>query len=121
MHRLTEAIEHVTGRSLSTVDWSSYPEATNAAIARDFLREINEHEIDARERQIRDEFVRRLEQKGRSNPELFLPVDGARDIIAESGRKKHRTAIATGCWRESAHTKLRLAPGIASSLIPPRS
>lgn len=104
-----EAIEQVTGRSLSTVDWSSYPEATNTAIAQDFLREIGEKEIELRERHIREEFVRRLEDKGRSNPELFRPIDGAREIIAHLRRKKYSIAIATGCWRESAHSKLRMA------------
>lgn len=104
-----EAIEHVTGRSLSTVDWSSYPEATNAAIAQDFLREGGEQEIEIRERQIRDEFVRRLEEKRRINPELFRPIDGALEIITDLRRKNYNIAIATGCWKESAHAKLRLA------------
>lgn len=103
------AIEHVTGRSLSTVDWSNYPEATNAAIAQDFLREGGETMIELRERQIREEFVRRLEDTGRANPELFRPIDGALDMIADLRRKNYSIAIATGCWCESAHTKLRLA------------
>jgi phosphoglycolate phosphatase-like HAD superfamily hydrolase len=104
-----EAIEHVTDRSLSTVDWASYPEATNAAIAQDFLREGGEQDTGLRERQIQDEFVRRLEEKGRINPDLFRPIDGAPEIIDDLRRNSYSIAIATGCWHESAHTKLRLA------------
>ncbi len=104
-----ETIEHVVGRSLATVDWSSYPEATNAAIARDFLRECGEQEIEIRERQIREEFVRRLEDRGRRDPGLFRPIDGALEIINDLRRKNYSIAIATGCWQESAHAKLRLA------------
>lgn len=112
-----EAIEHVTGRSLSTVDWPSYPEATNAAIAQDFLREGGEQEIAIRERQIREEFVRRLEDKGRRDPGLFRPIDGALEIVDDLRRKNYIIAIATGCWQESAHIKLRLA-GFDVSGIP---
>ncbi len=104
-----EAVERVTGRSLSTVDWSRYPEATNAAIAQDFLREIGERGIETGGRRIRDEFVRLLEEKGRSDLELFRPIEGAREIVSALRRKNYRMAIATGCWRESAHVKLRLA------------
>jgi phosphoglycolate phosphatase-like HAD superfamily hydrolase len=103
------AIEQVTGRSLSTVDWSSYPEATNAAITKDFLHECGEKEMALRERQIREEFVRRLEDKGRKNPGLFRPIDGALEIINDLRMKNYSIAIATGCWQESAHAKLRLA------------
>lgn len=104
-----EAVEHVTGRSLSTVDWSSYPEATNSAIAQDFLREGGEKKIGIRERQIREEFVRLLEEKGRKDAGLFRPIDGALEIIGNLRKNNYGLAVATGCWRESARVKLRLS------------
>jgi phosphoglycolate phosphatase-like HAD superfamily hydrolase len=104
-----EAIEHVMGRTLATVDWTAYPEATNAAIVQDFLRDCGEREIEALERRIREEFVLRLEDAGRRDPTLFRPMDGALDMIDCLGRKKYDIAIATGCWHESAHAKLRLS------------
>jgi len=104
-----EAIEHVMGRSLATVDWSAYPEATNAAIVQDFLRECGEKEVASLERRIREEFVLRLEDAGRRAPELFRPIDGALDLFACLGSRRYDMAIATGCWHESAHAKLRLS------------
>lgn len=103
------AVKRVTGRSLSTVDWSSYPEATNSAIAQDFLRIGGEPDIGTGERQIREEFVRLLEEKGRQDAVLFRPIDGALEIINGLKRNSCGIAIATGCWRESARVKLRLA------------
>lgn len=102
-----EAIESVTGHSLASVDWSRYPEATSAAIVQDLLSEIGIPDVVATEQLILDEFVARLGAEAQREPALFKPVDGALELFEELRRaEKHKIAIATGCWRESARLKL---------------
>lgn len=105
-----EAFEAVTGRSLATVDWSLYPEATSAAIVQDILSEMGiENAVDTEQR-ILEDFIARLETEARRKPELFRPVDGALELF-EDLRQSHtyKVAIATGDWHESAKLKLRLS------------
>lgn len=102
-----EAIESVTGHSLASVDWSLYPEATSAAIVQDLLSNIGIPDVVATEQLILDEFIALLDAEAERKPELFQPVEGALELFEELRRgEKHKVAIATGCWRESARLKL---------------
>ncbi len=105
-----EAFESVTGRSLATVDWSLYPEATSAAIVHELLSELGITNAVATEQRILDEFITRLEAEARRKPALFQPADGALSLFEDLRRREdYKVAIATGDWHESAKLKLRLS------------
>src|SRR6185503_21115975 len=53
------AIERVTGRPLSTLDWTAYDEPTSSAIVRDLL--VGDSAAERKEEEIKAEFVRLLE------------------------------------------------------------
>ena len=103
----SDAFEAVTGRSLATVDWSRYPEATASAIVHALLKEMDISDADVVEGQIRAEVLQRLNDRA-SDPEWFRPIDGAIELFGDlKRRKEHSIAIATGDWQESARFKLR--------------
>lgn len=105
-----EAFEAVTGRSLASVDWSLYPEATSAAIVHELLAELGVTDAGAAEQRILDEFVTRLESEARRKPALFRPSYGALPLFEDLRRgEDHKVAIATGDWHDSARLKLRLS------------
>ncbi len=105
-----EAFEAVTGRSLATVDWSLYPEATSAAIVHELLSEMGITNPVATKQRILDEFITRLEAEARRKPAMFQPADGALPLFEDlSRRENYKVAIATGDWHESAKLKLRLS------------
>lgn len=105
-----EAFEAITGRSLATVDWSLYPEATSAAIVQDLLSEMDIPRPVDTERRILEEFIARLHAEARRKPELFRPVEGALALFEELRRSPdYKVAIATGDWHDSARLKLRFS------------
>ncbi len=105
-----EAFESVTGRSLATVDWSRYPEATSTAIVHDLLSEMGIPNAVDTEQRILEEFIARLDAEAQCKPDLFRPIDGALELFEDLRRRKdYKIAIATGDWHESAKLKLRLS------------
>ena len=104
------AVEAVTGRSLATVDWSLYPEATSSAIVHDLLKNMGIPDVVETEQRIYDDFVARLNVEARQRPEQFRPLDGGLELFEQlRQREEHSIAIATGDWQESAKLKLRLS------------
>src|SRR5262252_927379 len=73
------AIERVTGKSLATLDWTAYNEPTSTAIVRDLLAD-DKFAIE-KEEQIKNEFVRLLQQEQPKFPGDFLPIAGALEFI----------------------------------------
>ena len=111
-----KAIEHVTGRSLSTLDWTTYEEPTSSAIARDLL--AGDPAALAKEEDIKREFVRLLEQEHPTFPGDFTPLPGAVRFIARlKAERICSVAIATGCFDTSARFKLKCC-GIALDEFP---
>lgn len=110
------AIERVTGRSLSTLDWSAYDEPTSSAIVRDLL--AGDSAAERKEEEIKAEFVRLLEEERPKFPGDFSPIPGAVEFI-ERLRKEdsYSVAIATGCFDASARFKLRCC-GLALEAFP---
>lgn len=100
------AIERVTGKSLSTLDWTTYAEPTSSAIVRDLL--AGDPAATAKADEIKREFVRLLEEARPKSPGDFSPLVGAVRFIE---RLKEEgicsVAIATGCFDTSAKFKLR--------------
>jgi HAD superfamily hydrolase (TIGR01549 family) len=113
-----EAFEAVTGRSLATVDWSLYPEATSAAIVQDLLSEMGIQNSAETEQRILEEFIARLRAEGLVKPESFRPLEGAIELFEDlGGRENYKIAIATGDWDVSAKLKLRRA-GFKTDSVP---
>lgn len=100
------AIRQVTGISLSTLDWSDYPEPTSSAIVRGLL--AGDPSATEKEVEIEREFVRLLKEEQPRFPGDFTPLPGAIAFI-ESLKAEGicSVAIATGCFAASARFKLR--------------
>src|SRR5438105_15587769 len=69
------AIEHVTGRSLSTLDWAAYDEPTSSAIVRDLL--AGDTAAERKEEAIKREFVCLLEEERPKFPGDFSQIGRA--------------------------------------------
>jgi phosphoglycolate phosphatase-like HAD superfamily hydrolase len=104
------AIERVTGRSLSSVDWSTYDEPTSAAIVRQLL--AGDAASAQQEQRIKDEFCRLLRQQQPLFPGDFAPLPGAIGFMAQLRAAGARVAIATGGFDAEARFKLECC-GIA--------
>lgn len=110
------AIERVTGRSLSTLDWTMYDEPTSSAIVRDLL--AGDLAAAAKEDGIKREFLRLLEEERSKCPGDFSPLPGVVPFIERLKEEKIcSVVIATGCFDTSARFKLRCC-GIALDDFP---
>jgi len=110
------AIEHVTGRSLSTLDWTYYDEPTSSAIVRKLLGD--DPGAVAQEERIKREFVRLLEEAYPKYPGDFTQIPGAVQFIKRlMDEKICSVAIATGCFDTSARFKLHCC-GVALDRFP---
>jgi phosphoglycolate phosphatase-like HAD superfamily hydrolase len=99
------AIERVTGRSLSTLDWTAYDEPTSSAIVRDLL--VGDSAAERKEEEIKTEFVRLMEEERPNFPADFSPILGAVEFIERLKKEDIcSVAIATGCFDASARFKL---------------
>jgi phosphoglycolate phosphatase-like HAD superfamily hydrolase len=111
-----KAIERVTGRSLSILDWTIYEEPTSTAIIRDLL--AGDPSAPAKQDEIKREFVRLLEEERSRFQDDFTPVPGAVQFIERLMEEKIcAVAIATGCFDTSARFKLQCC-GIALDDFP---
>src|SRR4030095_14868364 len=100
------AIEHVTGKSLATLDWTAYEEPTSSAIVRDLL--AGDPEAESSLEEIEREFVKLLEEAKPKFPGDFFPLAGAVQFIERLKREAVcSVAIATGCFVSRARFKLR--------------
>jgi phosphoglycolate phosphatase-like HAD superfamily hydrolase len=99
------AIAYVTGRSLSTLDWTTYDEPTSSAIVRDLL--AGDPDALAKEEAIKIEFLRLLQKERPRFPGDFTPLPGVVEFITRLRQDAIcSVAIATGCFDTSARFKL---------------
>ncbi len=75
------SLKAVAGIDLGTTDWNQFPEATDAAIVHELLRERPTMDEEAMEREIRTDFVERLTREAEANPDRFRPLPGAVEFI----------------------------------------
>jgi phosphoglycolate phosphatase-like HAD superfamily hydrolase len=100
------AIESVTGRALSTLDWTQYDEPTSTAIVRSLL--AGEPAAATKEEAIKRTFLRLLEEEQPKFPGDFVPLPGTIEFITRLQNERIcSVAIATGCFERSARFKLR--------------
>ena len=108
-HSIVGALEDVLGVSDLSTDWSTYRTSTDGGI----VAEVVERVRGTVRQDLVDDVTRRfylmLEDHYTASPDLFAPMPGARDVLATLRDMGYCVAIATGCWRESALFKLRVA------------
>ena len=99
------AIERVTGKKLSSLDWTTYSEPTSTAIVRELL--AGDPAEGDKETRIKTEFCHLLDKESSRFPGDFSPISGAVEFLQ---RLEHEricsVAIATGCFDSSARFKL---------------
>jgi beta-phosphoglucomutase-like phosphatase (HAD superfamily) len=111
-----KAVEHVTGRAISTLDWEVFEEPTSSAIVRDLL--ADDPAALKKEEEIKREFVRLLKEERPKFPGDFSPLPGAVQFIRRLKEEEIcSVAIATGCFDASASFKLQCC-GIALDDFP---
>ncbi len=98
------AIERVTGMSLSSLDWSAFPETTSSAIVRQLL--AADAAWEEKEERIKQEFCRLLECARLEFPADFAPIDGVIQFIERLQSQGAHVAIATGGFDREAELKL---------------
>lgn len=99
------AIERVTGKPLSSLDWTTYTEPTSSAIVRELL--AGDAEAAEKEERIEAEFCRLLREERPNFPGDFSPIPGAIEFLHRLDREGVcALAIATGCFDASARFKL---------------
>jgi phosphoglycolate phosphatase-like HAD superfamily hydrolase len=100
-----KAIEHITGKSLASLDWTTYSEPTSSGIIQTLLQ--GDDLAREKERQIEIEYVRLLREAQNIYPEEFIPISGAVEFLHRLHEQKvSQVAIATGCFIEEARFKL---------------
>jgi phosphoglycolate phosphatase-like HAD superfamily hydrolase len=100
-----KAIEHITGKSLTSLDWTTYSEPTSSGIVQALLQ--GDNLAREKERQIEIEYVRLLKEARNAYPEEFTPISGAVEFLHRLHEQKvSQVAIATGCFIEEARFKL---------------
>ena len=99
------------------VNWSQFTEFTASAILRELWATYSTEEYVVVELDVQRHFFAHLETALASDPEAFLPIGGAQEILAKVRHAGWTPAIATGGWRRSAEFKLATA-GIATRGVP---
>lgn len=108
-HAIVGALHDVLGVTGLSTDWSEYEHSTDAGIVHEVIqRERGTVSIDILHR-VHDRCLEIMEQFYTSSPDLFLPINGATDVLKRLTDANIAVAIATGSWRESALFKLRVA------------
>ncbi len=99
------AIEAITGVTLSAMDWSGYDEPTSSGIVRSLL--AGDPAAQQKEAAIKREYCRLLRDARRCHPEEFMPLPGVLSFIERLQNERiARVAIATGCFDDEARFKL---------------
>jgi len=104
------AFQEVVGMALAESEWSTFTEVTAQAIIHQALGANYSGDIVSVETRIRDSFLTRLQTVNGRGPASIRAFEGALNLF--SALRSHadfHVAIATGCWRETAHFKLTAA------------
>jgi len=103
------AFQETTGMALTESIWSGFSEVTARAIIHQALGH-GRPDIGVMENRVKDAFLAKLRTSHEQNPNAIRAFSGAIGLIASlSKRPDLGIAIATGCWRETAHFKLKAA------------
>jgi len=103
------AFEEVAGFVLTDSFFAGITEITAQAIVHQALDGLPPDERKLKERSVCQGFLRRLKEAHSNDPDCFIAVNGAIDLIREVKERGIPIAIATGDWRETISFKLRAA------------
>ena len=100
-------------------NWAEYPHTTDSGITQHIFQERRGYDPDSVEvSKLVQCFVGLLEEQYLTDPASFIEIPGASAALHRLRQgSEWAVAIATGCWRESAHLKLRAA-GIEADGFP---
>src|SRR5437879_1808267 len=92
-------------------DWAAYPHTSDSGITEYiFQKKLGRRPEDAELTKVKTCFISLLDERYRSHPTDFAEIAGASFALDRLNREHDwAVAIATGCWRESALLKLRVA------------
>ncbi len=112
-----QAFQETTGVTLTASTWSQFNEVTAQAIVHQALGDTWP-DIASTATRVKNSFLERLRAGHALNPTAIRAFAGTIGLISALKRDPGLTvAIATGCWRETAHFKLEAA-GFDFSGIP---
>lgn len=111
------AFVEAAGFALTKEFFAGLEEITAQAIVHQALAALPLAERRAKERIVREGYLRRLRAAHQGNPRCFPAAAGALELLRELVAAKQPVAIATGDWRESISFKLGCA-GIDVSGLP---
>jgi phosphoglycolate phosphatase-like HAD superfamily hydrolase len=105
------ALEGALGLSGFPTDWSLYEHVTDSGIAEEAFRLCRGRGLTPSEMEAaRRLFLELLAAEWKREPAAFAATPGAATALCRLATETAwRVAVATGCWRESAVLKLRLA------------
>jgi phosphoglycolate phosphatase-like HAD superfamily hydrolase len=104
-----QAIREVTGVALTAAIWSGFKEVTAQAIVHQALGN-DWPDIELVKTRIKDSFLAKLRASYNENPATIRSFVGAAGLFSTlKASPDFAVAIATGCWRETAHFKLKVA------------
>lgn len=105
------ALREALGLSGFPTDWSRYEHATDSGIAEEAFRLCRGRGLEPGETdRARRRFLELLLAEAERDPALFAETPGAAAALCRlAAEPGWRVAVATGCWRQSALLKLRLA------------
>lgn len=106
------------GAELPSLDWASYRNATESGVATEAATEVlgrppTASELDC----MQNEYLALLDDAMKGLPAAELEMPGAAQLLRGLVAAGHHVAVATGCWRRSAESKLRAA-GLDVSGLP---
>ena len=91
-------------------DWGAYQHCTDQGIAAEMLeRHLGGPPTRRQLRNLARRFVDLLGAAASRDPQLFSPVQGARELLRHLSDSGWLTCIATGAWQASAQLKLHAA------------
>ena len=112
------AIREITGILMTDTMWSGFEEVTSQATIHQAFGKGRHEDLSLIKDRVKDAFLAKLHLGHGQDANAIRAFSGAVDLF--SGLKKSPqvgVAIATGCWRETAHYKLKAA-GFDLSDIP---
>jgi phosphoglycolate phosphatase-like HAD superfamily hydrolase len=112
-----KAFQETTGVALTASTWSQFKEVTAQAIVHQALGDAWP-DISSTVTRVKDSFLARLRAGHALDPTAIRAFAGTIGLISDlKGNPGLKVAIATGCWKETAHFKLEAA-GFDFSGIP---
>ncbi len=114
---LVQSAQQVLNIQNISSDWSTYKQSTDSGIILELIEITNLYSENDMYSTVKKSFLELLEKYYYSNPEYFLPIPGAKNIIPLLIKEGFAIGIATGCWLDSAMFKLEKI-GIQINNIP---